>query len=468
MPSDRHDDITSGFINPTQGEVFASFARRTTIDTPGHNLLVKVEHDGVWRLLKGLKPEYRDQGVYRALLRKEYDIAKHLQYPGVVGTLALIEDAELGPCIVMEWIEGITLGEWMDERHTRAERRDIAHQLIGVVEYLHRMNVVHRDLKPANVMVTLMGNNVIVIDFGLADKPSHALFKQAAGTEGYIPEEQLDEDAKPDARHDIYSLGKILQELKPGGAFAAVIRCCCAPLERRYPSIKALKDDLTRREKTSKVVRRAAGAIIVAALAVMGYRMFNNVASTQYEAIAQHTDTTKTLAGTNTLIDIVPKSTDDATDDMAQSTTDNGEEQEPPTTQYYNSDYDKDTIDYSTFPQTVKEAIEQGIQHIDEKVTSSGLDYRMEHLTMDDWYGNYFYLAMMINGVWDDIKPFSKTFDISNRDKKLVEQTLAAYFEQQYYVKWKKKWDSFPLTQVEWHRQQNEKAKKREAELDER
>ena len=50
----------------------------------GFNQLIKVKRQGRWFLLKGLKPEYRNQQVYLELLKKEYELMVQLDHPNIV------------------------------------------------------------------------------------------------------------------------------------------------------------------------------------------------------------------------------------------------------------------------------------------------------------------------------------------------------------------------------------------------
>lgn len=189
-------------------------------------------------MLKGLKEQYRQDTVYQVLLQKEYEIANQLQHPMVVSVHSLEEVSGLGLCIVMEWIEGITLGEWLHQKnHTRKQRRHIADMLTEVLAYVHSRQTQYRDLKPSNIIITNNGYYLKLIDFGLSDTDSHAILKASAGTEGYM---------SPEGSSDIYSLGCILREMRLGWASRWVIQKCCAPLHRRYKDIATIKRDLHR------------------------------------------------------------------------------------------------------------------------------------------------------------------------------------------------------------------------------
>ena len=81
-------------------------------------------------------------------------------------------------CIIVEWIDGLTLGQWLKSQHCIKDERRIFEQLLDAVEFVNDEQVVHRGLKLENVMITRNGENVKLIDFGLADTDCYIVFKQ--------------------------------------------------------------------------------------------------------------------------------------------------------------------------------------------------------------------------------------------------------------------------------------------------
>ena len=229
---------TSGFIKPSDFVTNSDFTEFTSIPSRGYCLLTRAKRNGRWWMLKGLKEQYRQDSAYRLLLQKEFDIMNQLQHPLVVSVYSLEEVSGLGLCIVMEWIDGMTLGEWLKKKdNTLSQRRYMADMLSEALAYIHSRQTQHRDLKPSNIMVTHNGLHMKLIDFGLSDTDHYAILKAPAGTEGYMA---------PDGPSDIYSLGCILRELRLGWWSRLVIRKCCAPSIQRYTDIKTIKRDLHR------------------------------------------------------------------------------------------------------------------------------------------------------------------------------------------------------------------------------
>lgn len=197
------------------------------------------------------------------MMRKELDVLMQMQHPGVVQAVGLETVEGIGPCIVMEYIDGVTL-EQQAGTLTLQQRREIARQLCDALAYVHSLGIVHRDLKPENIMLTRNGQRVKLIDFGMADTDQHAVLKQPAGTISYMSPEQAIQ-AVPDIRNDIYSLGLILQQLNLGKAYLPVIDRCLKPIEQRYASVTEMLDELSRRQQR----RRLYGRVATAAVAVL-------------------------------------------------------------------------------------------------------------------------------------------------------------------------------------------------------
>ena len=140
----------SGFILSSEFEVSETFTEISELSSSGFNVLLRAKRNGQWWILKSLKPDVCHDSTFLQLQQKEYDILARLDHPGIVKVEGLEEVEGYGRCIVMEWIDGVTLDEWLAQKHSGLERRQIARQLLLVMEYVHDQQIVHRDLKPAN------------------------------------------------------------------------------------------------------------------------------------------------------------------------------------------------------------------------------------------------------------------------------------------------------------------------------
>lgn len=230
------DDIsTSGFV-PSSGYVVSGrFSEFLELPSRGYCRLFKAQRSGQWFTLKTLKPEVANDPVYQGMLEKEFDLMMQLNHPNIVRVYSREEIQGVALGIVMEYVDGRTLGEFLSENPSRSVRESVARQLLEAIGYCHGKLIIHRDLKPSNVLVTYNGNRVKLIDFGLSDSDHYAVLKEPAYTKAYAAPEQLAGE-EIDNRADLYAFGLILKQLIPN-RYGRVVRKCIQPLkERRYAS----------------------------------------------------------------------------------------------------------------------------------------------------------------------------------------------------------------------------------------
>jgi serine/threonine protein kinase len=214
--STMEQNSSSGFLS--EGSVLLS--SKFTDITLLHELpnsycrLFKAKRMGKWCVLKCLEKEHADNPEFQALLQKEFEIGYHLSHPNIAEVWGLEMVEELGPCIVMEYVDGRTLKDMLAEGAlTRPTAYSIARSVSAALDYIHSHQIVHRDLKPENIMLTHNGNHVKLIDFGLADADKYAILKQPAGTRRYMAPEQIEGKVPLDGRADIYAFGVILNDM---------------------------------------------------------------------------------------------------------------------------------------------------------------------------------------------------------------------------------------------------------------
>lgn len=224
----------------------------------GFNELYRVQKNGRFFVYKALKPEFRGNLMYEDLLTKDFNIGFSLSHPGLCQYYGKIQHPQIGSCIIMEWIDGCTLEELMAEgRIDRTLARKIICEICDALGYMHRKQIIHRDLKPENILITHNGQNVKVIDFGLSDADSFAVFKAPAGTRAYASPELIAGEAI-DVRSDIWSLGVIIDELHPYYKKVAQ-KCLIWNREARHASAEMVKKDVLR-EGSRRFWSRAAWA----------------------------------------------------------------------------------------------------------------------------------------------------------------------------------------------------------------
>ena len=181
-----------------------------------------------------------------SLLRREYDISCNLQHPYILTPLRFSEDTPVGPAIVMEYIDGCTLTEFVAKEQSHEVLRRLLVEILDAVDYLHRKGLIHNDLKPENILVSNIGNHIRIIDFGLSDKDAEYLIKRLGGTEGSSAPEVIDDDTDIPftASSDVWSLGYIISIMFPSRYRAIVRKCRRQNPKDRYPDIVSLEKAL--------------------------------------------------------------------------------------------------------------------------------------------------------------------------------------------------------------------------------
>lgn len=176
-----------------------------------------------------------------AMLKREYELSIGCDHPHIVHIYTLEQNLAIGKGIVMEYIEGRTLSEYLAEKPSISERRRIADELLSAVGYLHKRGIIHNDLKPENILITHADNTLKLIDFGLADSDAEYALQRLGCTPRYASPELRSRNATLDARSDIYSLGVILKEILRRRDFCATSRCQREEPSQRYSNIESLQ-----------------------------------------------------------------------------------------------------------------------------------------------------------------------------------------------------------------------------------
>lgn len=224
--------LSSGFIDASQqtGEQLFTELHEVYVSASGYERLFCGRRYGRLHILKALKPAYAGNPFYEEALHKEFSIGYRLEHPHIVRALGWETLPELGHCIVLEYIDGLTLRQFMEQGKLTPElARKFVLDLCDALGYLHDKQIVHRDLKPENILITHNGCNVKLIDFGLSDSDDYDVLKLPAGTRYYLAPEALTPGQPLDCRADIFSLGVIvgeMAELLKDKELAALSRKC--------------------------------------------------------------------------------------------------------------------------------------------------------------------------------------------------------------------------------------------------
>jgi serine/threonine protein kinase len=209
----------------------------------------KARYDRQWVVVKRLLPQHRHNPMYKELFFKEYHNARDLSHEHIVDVQSRGEDAE-GPYFFMEYVDGQSLSRLLLPAGIRDEKfiRRVATQTLEALRYAHKKQVFHRDLKPDNILITNRGDNVKLIDFGLAaaDKFEDLAGAGFIGTKKYAAPEQSLDPSRVDGRADLYAFGLILLEMCTGSTDPAQLdRISSAAL--RNIAAKCLEQNPARR-----------------------------------------------------------------------------------------------------------------------------------------------------------------------------------------------------------------------------
>ena len=258
----HYDSSASGYLSDSFEGISQTFTDVEILSTSEVNVVAKAKRYGRWWLLKGLRKEVAVEAGYQQRLRKELEILMLLQHPNVVAAYGIEVVEELGRCIVMEYVDGVTLKEWLVEKPSQRMRLRVMQEITDAVSYLHTKGIVHRDLKPTNIIVTGNGGHVKLIDFGLADTDSHAILKQPAGTPDYMsPEQRL-------------TAGVIMQQMDLGWRYQHIIKRCTLPLDRRYQQVEELQQAIVSTEgRIKSLIAWLGGLLIMLLLLLIGLQM---------------------------------------------------------------------------------------------------------------------------------------------------------------------------------------------------
>jgi formylglycine-generating enzyme required for sulfatase activity/tRNA A-37 threonylcarbamoyl transferase component Bud32 len=179
--------------------------------------------------LKVIYPRLLSNPVALERFNSEVAISQDLNHPSIV-RLYDVDDANGIRYITMEWVDGRTLRELIEERkadggaYPLREAIALLAQVMDALSYAHRYTV-HRNIKPENIIVCGGPSPIAkVTDFGIANILTMEQFATTSRTTNYMAPEQMSFAGTVDARADVYSMGVILYEMVmgevPTGKFA--------------------------------------------------------------------------------------------------------------------------------------------------------------------------------------------------------------------------------------------------------
>ena len=169
--------------------------------------------------VKVLRQEYTHDPELVRRFKNESKAISLLNHPNIVKVYDVSVNDQL-QYIVMEYVDGMTLREYLNERGGKLTSRETVHfisQILKALEHAHANGVVHRDIKPQNIML-LDNSQLRMMDFGIARisrAENQLLTGKTMGSVHYISPEQAKGD-ETDCTSDIYSVGVMMYEMLSG------------------------------------------------------------------------------------------------------------------------------------------------------------------------------------------------------------------------------------------------------------
>lgn len=228
----------------------SSYTDSVLIRETSTSCLYRVSREGKHFMFKTARD---DSEMLTSLIRREYELSMALNNPYIAYVFTYDTIPGIGDGIVMEYIDGCSLSDFLKGNPDMGLRRRVLLQLFEAVAYIHRKGIIHNDLKPENIMVTRSDNNVKIIDFGLSDDDAHYLLKTLGCTPEYASPELLRRDAL-DVRSDIYSLGLIMKDILGNRNSFISSKASRRSPDRRYGNVDALIRAYSRRHLPALVI----------------------------------------------------------------------------------------------------------------------------------------------------------------------------------------------------------------------
>ena len=245
------DISDSGFISP---EAFSTnWQDISLLQQRSRNCLYTASRYGKRYVLKGLSADSQSLTDMLLLQQKEFSLGITLSHPNIAETYSLEQVEGCGRCIVMEYVDGMTLVEWLSTNPSHAARQRVMMQLLDALEYIHSLQLVHHDLKSSNILITRNGQNVKLIDFGLSELDTT--------------------NPQNDIQHDIQKFGQLLQLL-----FPTRYRCLRQQCQNgHFANMAAIRLSIEKRQRRQKYIPYIIAIIILiisALLSIHTYRIY--------------------------------------------------------------------------------------------------------------------------------------------------------------------------------------------------
>ena len=230
-----------------------------TVNKINEDTIVVTENENFYTLKK-IHPE--DLEIYRKLKQINcVNIAKIIEFTDYEGDL----------CVKREYIQGVTLENYIEDKGPQDEKRtdEIILDIINGLKQIHSLNIVHRDITPNNIIIDREGKAVI-IDFGISrlEKEGSKSDTMILGTPGYAAPEQFG-FSQTTNRADIYALGVLMNFIRTGkmpidnlpkGKYEKIIKKCTKmDFNDRYSSVIEIEKAIGGENEVIRTLRKVPG-----------------------------------------------------------------------------------------------------------------------------------------------------------------------------------------------------------------
>lgn len=242
--------------------------------------------------VKRLKEKYRSMPLYLDALDKEFDIGVRLRHRSLPEYREFHRDY-----IVMDYIDGLTLAEMLRRKDPwLSSEKNIARlltELVDVVEYLHRHNVVHCDIKPDNIIITANNSNLVLIDFDKSYTDS------LNNTSGHPAKYGLTVDDRGKSAIDFHAIGMLVERLRrevAGFKFSAYRKFvrACYNTDANCEQLKEILASNHSKTRALKLALRAIALIIAVVALVTWIARYRSEKPVNQETIVTQEPTEKT------------------------------------------------------------------------------------------------------------------------------------------------------------------------------
>ena len=245
-----------------KGELIGRYRVEGEVGSGGMSRVYKVKDMRVGINLAMKEIIIKDESFLNAGYAEAF-VLKNVNHPALPRIVDIIR-SENSYCVVMDFIDGINLEEYVKEYGGFSENEvmKIAGTILDCLIFLHEKKILYRDLKPSNIMIT-KNNEIKLIDFGISFSFDEKNTAEYRASKCFAPPEQL-LGKEAGVSGDIYSLGAtlkyILKDEPSPGMICFLNKCLRNEPGERYKSaeaaLKALNRIKTVNEKEVKKLKR--------------------------------------------------------------------------------------------------------------------------------------------------------------------------------------------------------------------